>query len=285
MDLPRGTRISGDRDKLCVPADQERVLKVVELTHHTWAWRWRQGQSTENQQVSESWGDLGMTVGSERKRGQWPESGQNCTPLRAKSSARDPLCPCSLAQTSKKTEGRREKALASVSFSDPGNGEIWEIPNWTERQGQGWVSQSQLTVLPQGSGSESGPWTRVASASPGFIRNVDQQHLPQTLQYICCCLVAKSSLTLCNLIDYSPPDSSVHGISQARTLEWVAISFSRGSSQLRDQTHISCTGRWGLYHWATWEAHINIQTGREEDGKREGERDREICILINTSVF
>ena len=43
-------------------------------------------------------------------------------------------------------------------------------------------------------------------------------------------LVAKSCLTLCNPVDCSPPGSSVHGISQARILEWVAISSSRGSS-------------------------------------------------------
>ena len=41
-------------------------------------------------------------------------------------------------------------------------------------------------------------------------------------------------------MDCSPPASSLHGISQARILEWVAISFSRGSSQARDQTCISC---------------------------------------------
>ena len=64
------------------------------------------------------------------------------------------------------------------------------------------------------------------------------------------CLVAKLCLTLCDLMDGSPPDSSVHGISQARILEWVAISFSRGSSQPRDQTYISCIGRWILYHQA-----------------------------------
>ena len=46
---------------------------------------------------------------------------------------------------------------------------------------------------------------------------------------------------------------SVHRISQARILEWVVISFSRGS-QPRDQTHISCIGRWILYHWAIWKA-------------------------------
>ena len=51
--------------------------------------------------------------------------------------------------------------------------------------------------------------------------------------------------------------SSVHGISQARILEWVAISFSRGSSLPKDQTHVSwfsCIDRWILYNCATWEA-------------------------------
>ena len=47
---------------------------------------------------------------------------------------------------------------------------------------------------------------------------------------------------LCNPIDYSPPGSSVHRILQARILEWVAISFSEGSSRPRDQTRISCVG-------------------------------------------
>ena len=69
-----------------------------------------------------------------------------------------------------------------------------------------------------------------------------------------CCLVTKSYLTPCDLVDYSPPGSSIHGIIQARILEWVAISSSRGSSQLRDWTHVSCTGRQILYHWANKEA-------------------------------
>ena len=55
------------------------------------------------------------------------------------------------------------------------------------------------------------------------------------------CLVTKSCPTLCNPMNYSPPGSLVHGIFQARILEWVAISFSRGSSQPRDRTHSSCT--------------------------------------------
>ena len=44
-------------------------------------------------------------------------------------------------------------------------------------------------------------------------------------------------------VDCSQPGSSAHGLFQARILEWLTISFSRGSSQPRDQTHISCTGR------------------------------------------
>ena len=47
-------------------------------------------------------------------------------------------------------------------------------------------------------------------------------------------LVAQSCSTPCNSMDYSPPGSSVHGILQARIFEWVAISFSRASSGLRD---------------------------------------------------
>ena len=50
----------------------------------------------------------------------------------------------------------------------------------------------------------------------------------------------QSCPTLCDPMDCSPPGFSVHGILQARILEWVAISFSRGSSQPKDQTHISC---------------------------------------------
>ena len=64
-----------------------------------------------------------------------------------------------------------------------------------------------------------------------------------------CCLVAKSCLTLRDLMGCSPPGSSVHGTSQAKLLEWVAISFSRGSSWPRDDwNRVSCIGRRILYH-------------------------------------
>ena len=52
---------------------------------------------------------------------------------------------------------------------------------------------------------------------------------------------AQSCLTLYDPMDHSPPGSSVHGILQARILEWVAASFSRASSQPRDRTWVSCT--------------------------------------------
>ena len=72
--------------------------------------------------------------------------------------------------------------------------------------------------------------------------------MPQ-FSYYAMCVCAQSlqpCLTLC-----SPPNSSVHGILQARTLEWVATSSSRVSSQPRDRTlisYVSCISMWVLYH-------------------------------------
>ena len=57
---------------------------------------------------------------------------------------------------------------------------------------------------------------------------------------------------LCDPMDCSPPDTSVHGILHVRIQEWVAMPSSRGSSWPRDQTHfsyVSCIGRQILYHW------------------------------------
>ena len=58
----------------------------------------------------------------------------------------------------------------------------------------------------------------------------------------------------CNPMDYSPPGSSVHGISQRRTLKWVAITFSRGSSPPRDQMQVSYIARGFFNSWTTREA-------------------------------
>ena len=67
---------------------------------------------------------------------------------------------------------------------------------------------------------------------------------------VCVCTCMHTITSLCNSMDRSLPSSSVHRIFQARILKWVAISFSRGSSQARDGTHISCvscTGRGILF--------------------------------------
>ena len=83
------------------------------------------------------------------------------------------------------------------------------------------------------------------------------------LMAIMCGQWLQSCLTLLNSMACSPPGSSVHGILQATVLEWVAISFSWGSSRPRDWTCVSCIGRWILYHWATKKAQvINIIPGK-----------------------
>ena len=66
---------------------------------------------------------------------------------------------------------------------------------------------------------------------------------------------AQLCLILCDLTDCSPPASSVHGVVQARILEWVAISSSWRYSQPRDRTHVSGVsdiGRQISYHWVIW---------------------------------
>ena len=72
--------------------------------------------------------------------------------------------------------------------------------------------------------------------------------------------VSQTCLTIWDGVNCRPLGSSVHGIFEAKLLEWVAISCSRGSSWPRDQTHISCIsciGRRILYHQATLEAQFS----------------------------
>ena len=70
--------------------------------------------------------------------------------------------------------------------------------------------------------------------------------------------VAQSCPTLCDPVDCSPPGSSVHGILQARILEWVAISFSKGSSRHRNQTQVSRIASRCFNLWATREAQSEV---------------------------
>ena len=82
------------------------------------------------------------------------------------------------------------------------------------------------------------------------------------MRSICCYFVVwwlSHVWLFCDPMDCSPSGSYVHEISQARILEWVAISSCRGSFWPRDWTQVSCTGRQILYHGATQEAHFFVQ--------------------------
>ena len=69
-------------------------------------------------------------------------------------------------------------------------------------------------------------------------------------------IVAQSCLTLCDPMDCRPPGFFVYGILQARILQWVGISFSRGSSRLRDCTQVFCIAGRFFTIWTTREAHM-----------------------------
>ena len=75
------------------------------------------------------------------------------------------------------------------------------------------------------------------------------------------CAYIQSHLTLCDPRDCGLLVSSVHVIFQPRIVEWVAISYSRESSQPREQTQVSCIGRQILYHCAAWEACVYVFVG------------------------
>ena len=91
-------------------------------------------------------------------------------------------------------------------------------------------------------------------------RKKERKHEPW--KCFCYWLVAKSRPLYSDPMD--PTGFSVHGILQARKLKWVAISFSSGSSWIRNATHISCTVRQILYHCPTWKAWS--MKGRKEIG-------------------
>ena len=111
--------------------------------------------------------------------------------------------------------------------------------------------------------------------------NGSHPRLLSPLTSVCACVhvcshthsVTQLCLTLCNSMNCSLPDSSVHGIFQARILEWVSSSYARVSTWSRDQTCISCiscTGRWTTT--ATWEAQpmIRAQVGDWKEAGRWG---------------
>ena len=128
-----------------------------------------------------------------------------------------------------------------------------------DRGRDGWMaSLTQWTWV----WASSGRWWRTGKTSvpqrKGLQRVGHDWATEQQCGTMCVHMHAQLFSTLWDPMDSIPPGSSVHGIFQPRILEWVAISYSKGPSQPRDQTWISCIsciGRQILYHCATWEAH------------------------------
>ena len=88
-------------------------------------------------------------------------------------------------------------------------------------------------------------WISITVFSATFVNSYRSSCLPYAKCFYfhcCCCLVARSYLTLYDPLDCSPPRSFVHEISQARILDWLDTSFSRASSPPRDQTWAFLSG-------------------------------------------
>ena len=139
------------------------------------------------------------------------------------------------------TKARKQPCLSSPQSSTPSAAPVLLLPiapfrqpaSLTIRTASLRVTASlMLTVAQPPSQSPCcPPLSRLVPIHP--LNNIQSKGLKVRV------LVAQSRLTLCDPMDCSRPGSSVHGILQARILEWVAIPFSRGSSQPKDQTHIS----------------------------------------------
>ena len=97
-------------------------------------------------------------------------------------------------------------------------------------------------------------------------------------------LVAQSRPTLSDLMDYSPPGSCVHGILQARTLEWVATFFSRGSSWPRDRTWVMNLEELILLKWLSYQGNLHIQCNPYQNTNGNSHRTRtynpKMCMKI-----
>ena len=120
------------------------------------------------------------------------------------------------------------------------------------RQAPHWINYWWLKVTPV-----LITWKLYLCSAKIWIMCLDKEDVVYVCVGILLLLLSHVQL-FCDPIDCSPPDSLVHGISQARVLEWVAISFSGRPSPPGDWTWVSYVDRWFFYHWATWEAHKRI---------------------------
>ena len=148
-----------------------------------------------------------------------------------------------------KTEGQEEKGMKEKEmigwhhwFNGP---EFEQTPGEGEKQGKPGMLQSM------GLQSRTGPVTQ---------HHHQEQRITPIL-YVCV-LVTWSRLTLYDPVDCSPPGSFAHGIFQARILEWLAIPFSRGSSQPKDRTGVSYIEGRFFTIWATRTAYSHFTNWR-----------------------
>ena len=116
------------------------------------------------------------------------------------------------------------------------------MSNWTELNWTEWFP----ILLPLGSllSLVGFLWHFFSISLFGYGMHFLARGLIQSVLHCTCAQSLQSCPTLSDLMDYNPPGSSVHGILQARILEWVAMPSSRGSSQSQDWSHVSC-----LLHW------------------------------------
>ena len=137
-----------------------------------------------------------------------------------------------------------------------------EWTSWAQHRAPGSVRYFRLSILQlaerlseawQVSDLSAQDWGQVAGGAE--VCPLDWSRSPCSF-YHGGSFITQSCLTLCDLMDCIPPGSSVHGISQARRLEWVAISFSRGSFWPKDRIHVSC--------WVTWKVSTKPGTREEE---------------------
>ena len=131
-------------------------------------------------------------------------------------------------------ENLLEKEMATHSSilarETPWTEEPGTVNPWSSQKCQSWLSDWTATVF------------LVISSTIMLIICMAPRHFVSMWKLACChCLVTNLHQTLCDPMDCSPPGSSTHGSLQSRILEWVTISFSRGSSWPRDWTQVSCT--------------------------------------------
>ena len=142
-------------------------------------------------------------------------------------SQRDKYCTIPLTWSTLSSQSHRDRE--NDGCQAPGGGGAGTCLMGTELQ----FCQMERVLEVQGGDGHTAVWSCFLPLTVCF------KMIKTVSGTLCMLLAAQSCLTLCDPTDCSLPGSSVHGVSHPRKLKWVAISFSRGSSQPRDQTQVS----------------------------------------------